>query len=105
MPVTPTDPDQAVGRCTEGEIAVLTINGCLDAETGASLLKRATDALHERVCRIDIDLRSLTGFTDQGASALGACRRMCGGLPDGLHFRTGQGPGREALLVAFLDED
>ena len=99
-----TDPEQAIGRCTEGEIVVLTINGALDAETGAALLKRATDALHERACRIDIDLRSLTAFTDQGAAALGACRRMCTGLPDGLHYRTGQGPGREALLAAFSDE-
>lgn len=102
--MTPTDPDQAVARCTEGEIVVLTINGCLDAEAGAALLKRTTAALEERACRVDIDLRQLTGFTDQGAAALGACRRMCAGLPDGLHYRTGQGPGREALLVAFQDE-
>lgn len=105
MPVTPTDPDQAVRRCTEGEIVVLTINGCLDGEAGAALLKRVTTALEERVCRLDIDLRSLTGYTDQGASALGASRRMCVGLPEGLHYRTGQGPGREALLAAFVDED
>jgi hypothetical protein len=104
VPVTPVDPDQSVGRCVEGEIVVLTINGCLDGETGATLLKRATAALQERACRVDIDLRSLTGFTDQGAAALGACRRMCTGLPDGLHYRTGQGPGRQALLAAFDEE-
>ena len=104
MTVTPTDPDQVVGRCTDGEVVTLTINGCLDGEAGAALLKRATAALEERACRVDIDLRSLTGFTDQGAAALGACRRMCTGLPDGLHYRTGQGPGREALLAAFVDE-
>jgi hypothetical protein len=104
VPVTPLDPDQAVARCTEGETVVLTIIGCLDAEAGASLLKRVAAALEERACRVDIDLRSLTGFTEPGATALGACKRMCAGLPDGLHYRTGQGPGREALLSAFAEE-
>jgi hypothetical protein len=104
VPVTPLDPDHAVARCTEGGTVVLTINGCLDAESGASLLKRVASALAERACRVDIDLRSLTGFTEQGSAALGACKRMCAGLPDGLHYRTGQGPGRDALLSAFADE-
>lgn len=104
MPLTPTDPNKAVGRCTEGDIVVLTINGNLDGQAGAALLKQATAALQERACRVDIDLRSLTGFTDQGAAALGACRRMCAGLTEGLHYRTGQGPGRHALLAAFVEE-
>ena len=29
------------------------------------------------------------------------CRAICGDLPDGLHYRTGRGPGRAALLAAY----
>ena len=29
------------------------------------------------------------------------CRAVCGDLPDGLHYRTGRGPGRAALLAAY----
>ena len=51
--------------------------------------------------RVDIDLRSLRSWTQDGAAALVRCREICGELPDGLHYRTGRGPGRAALLAAY----
>jgi hypothetical protein len=51
--------------------------------------------------RVDIDLRHLQSWTHDGAAALVRCREICGDLPDGLHYRTGRGPGRAALLAAY----
>jgi hypothetical protein len=55
--------------------------------------------------RLDIDLRGLQGYTEDGARALAACRTLGNRLVEGLHYRTGRGPGREALLVAYADAD
>jgi hypothetical protein len=55
--------------------------------------------------RIDVDLRALDSFTDAGARALVGCRELGARLPEGLHYRTGRGPGREALLAAYTDAD
>ena len=51
--------------------------------------------------RVDIDLAALQSWTQEGAVALVRCREVCGDLPDGLHYRTGRGPGRAALLAAY----
>ena len=56
-----------------------------------------------RPSRIDVDLRSLDSFTDAGARALVGCRDLASHLPEGLHYRTGRGPGRDALLAAYTD--
>ena len=69
------------------------------------LLAEAAAAVDADTARLDIDLHSLTGFTDDGAGSLVMCRDLCAGLPDGLHYRTGQGPGAEALLAAYADRD
>jgi hypothetical protein len=88
-----------------GELAVvLTIEGTLDHVAGAALLEATRTAADDGVPRIDIDLRSVTSFTDEGARSLLRCRDLCGALLDGLHYRTGQGPGREALLTAYAEE-
>ena len=63
------------------------------------------DRIADGAERLEIDLCSLTGFTDGGACSLVACRHLCEGLADGLHYRTGQGPGRDALLAAYADAD
>ena len=55
--------------------------------------------------RIDVDLRALESYTDAGARALVGCRDLGAKLPEGLHYRTGRGPGREALLAAYTDVD
>jgi hypothetical protein len=83
---------------------VLTIQGTLDRDAGAALVDATRTAAGGGAPRIDIDLRSVTSFTDEGARSLLRCRELCGALLDGLHYRTGQGPGREALLTAYAEE-
>jgi anti-anti-sigma regulatory factor len=98
------EPEHAVDVAHEDTGVVLTIQGCLDAAVGAVLVRTTAAALEGPGGRLDIDLRSLTGFTGAGAGSLVACRELCADLPDGLHYRTGQGPGAEALLAAYADE-
>ena len=109
MPVSRVEPERgldtnAVDVLVEDSGVVLTIRGCLDAAAGDALLRLAHAAVAEAASRLDIDLCSLQGFTDDGACALVACRALCAQLPDGLHYRTGQGPGRDALLAAYAEE-
>lgn len=82
---------------------VLTIHGTLDQTMAEALLHATASVVGDGATRVEIDLCSLAGFTDDGACGLAACRKLCAGLPEGLHYRTGQGPGRDALLVAFAD--
>ena len=105
MPVSRVEPERAVDTEHEDTGVVLTIHGCLDAAVGKSLLEHAAAAVDADTARLDIDLHALTGFTDDGAGSLVTCRDLCAGLPDGLHYRTGQGPGAEALLAAYADRD
>ena len=98
------DVDRALDPLGDELAVVLTIQGKLDGDAGDALLEATRTAADGGAPRIDIDLRSLTGFTDEGAQCLLRCRELCGALLDGLHYRTGQGPGRDALLTAYADE-
>jgi anti-anti-sigma regulatory factor len=80
---------------------LLSLTGTLDRATGDALVDAASAALDAAPERIDIDLRQLVGWTDSGVGALVRCREVCAELPGGLHYRTGRGPGREALLAAY----
>ena len=84
---------------TEGAAVVLELSDLLDAAVGAPSSTPPTAAVADGPERVDIDLRSLQSWTQDGAAALVRCREICGDLPDGLHYRTGRGPGRAALLV------
>ena len=86
---------------TEPGAVVLQVANLLDAEAGAALVAAAEAALTTDPARVDIDLTSLQSWTQDGAAALVQCRAVCGDLPDGLHYRTGRGPGRSALLAAY----
>jgi hypothetical protein len=86
---------------TAGAAVVLELADLLDAQIGAALVAAAEAALATEPDRVDIDLRSLQSWTQDGAVALVRCREICGDLPDGLHYRTGRGPGRAALLAAY----
>jgi hypothetical protein len=90
---------------TEGNTVVLAVVRCLDEAAGGALLDAASAALDRRPARIDVDLRALDSFTDAGARALVSCRDLGAKLPGGLHYRTGRGPGRDALLAAYTDHD
>lgn len=90
---------------TEGRTVVLSVVRCLDEAAGGALLDAASAAVDTGPRRIDVDLRSLESFTEAGARALVGCRDLGSRLPEGLHYRTGRGPGRDALLAAYTDDD
>jgi hypothetical protein len=90
---------------TEGDTVVLAVVRCLDEAAGGALLDAASAALDDAPARIDVDLRALDSYTDAGARALVDCRDLSARLPEGLHYRTGRGAGREALLAAYTDAD
>ena len=87
----------------EGAVVVLAVKGDLDARAGTALVRAAADAgaRPEEIVRVDVDLRAVDSFTPEGAAALLSCRDLTDGLSEGLHYRTGRGPGREALLAAY----
>ncbi|HEY8523334.1 MAG TPA: hypothetical protein VIL48_00120 [Acidimicrobiales bacterium] len=88
---------------TEGTTVVIAVEHTLDAPEGEALLEAARAALAARPDRLDIDLRAIDGYTEEGARALVACRDLSAELPEGLHYRTGKGPGRDALLAAYQE--
>jgi hypothetical protein len=87
----------------DGEVVVLTPTGCLDAVAGAALLAAAEAAITSGASRLDVDLRSIDASTTEGAATLVACRGLATGLAEGLHYKTGRGAGREALLQAYTE--
>ncbi|HEX5946626.1 MAG TPA: hypothetical protein VFY82_10130 [Acidimicrobiales bacterium] len=104
--------DPSVGRqrppidvIQEGDTVVLAVVHCLDEAAGGALVDAASAAVSSGPSRIDVDLRALDSYTDAGARALVSCRDLGSRLPEGLHYRTGRGPGRDALLAAYTDVD
>jgi hypothetical protein len=91
----------AIRVATEGTTVVIAVARCLDVPTGEALLSAATAAVATRPSRLDIDLRELENYTPEGAGALASCRALASELTEGLHYRTGRGPGRDALLAAY----
>ncbi|HEX6311257.1 MAG TPA: hypothetical protein VF152_06490 [Acidimicrobiia bacterium] len=88
---------------TEGTTVVIAVEHRLDRFAGDALLDAASAAVATGPSRLDIDLRKLESFTDEGARSLVSCRTLGSHLAEGLHYRTGRGPGRDALLAAYAD--
>jgi hypothetical protein len=86
---------------SDGAAVVLELSDALDPLVGRVLVDAVTSAVATGPKRVDIDLRSLVSWTQEGARSLVRCREICRDLPDGLHYRTGRGPGRDALLAAY----
>ncbi|CAN5736029.1 hypothetical protein BH24ACT3_BH24ACT3_19200 [soil metagenome] len=84
-----------------GDTVIVSLWGSLDDATGRSLVDTAEAAAATAPRRLDIDVRGLRSFTREGAAALARCRGLGANLPEGLHYRTGRGAGREALLAAY----
>lgn len=103
MPVTRRDPEHAIGIQPVDDGVVLTVRGRLDHAAGAALVEATAAVVADGTARIEIDLSSVTDFTDRGACALVACRERGAGLAGGLHYCTAKGPGRDALLAAYAD--
>jgi hypothetical protein len=86
---------------TEGGTVVLAVLSNLDEAAGRALVEAASAAVAADSERIDVDLCSLQDYTPTGARALVACRDLAARLPQGLHYRTGRGAGRDALMAAY----
>lgn len=86
---------------TDGAAVVLELSDLLDDQVGRVLTDAVASAVSTAPERIDIDLTSVTSWTHDGAQALVRCRELCRDLTEGLHYRTGRGPGRDALLAAY----
>lgn len=80
---------------------VFELSDTLDAATGSALVAAAESAVVAVPERVDIDLQQLQAWTAEGVTSLVRCREICRDLPGGLHYRTGRGPGRDALLAAY----
>ena len=93
----------AINVTSDGTAVVIAVGGGLDQSTGEALIDAATAAVATGPSHLDIDLRGLESFTDEGARALVTCRTLGSDLPGGLHYRTSRGPGRDALLAAYRD--
>jgi hypothetical protein len=99
--MTPATRRAPVTVRTEGAVVVLEVSELLDAGAGQALVLAAEAARAGAPDRVHIDLRALQSWTADGVAALVRCREICSELPDGLHYRTGRGPGRAALLAAY----
>jgi hypothetical protein len=99
LPTTERPPPVQVKA--DGTTVHLRVAPRLDADAGRALLDAAAAAAAAGAARVDIDLRDLESFTADGARALVACRALTTELAEGLHYRTGRGPGRDALLEAY----
>lgn len=98
----PRIPGAASIQCEPTSAAVVVrVHGVLDADAGACLLAEVEQAATAQPPRIEIDLGALDGFTPEGAAALAACKAFQGRCQGGLHYRTLDGPGRQAFLAAF----
>ena len=82
-------------------VVVIAVHGTLDRDTGGELERVATAVATDGASKVEIDLRELAAFTEEGAASLVACRDLCARLEGGLHYRTGRGAGRDALLAAY----
>lgn len=85
----------------DGAAVVLELSDHLNLLVGQMLVDAVATALGPQPERVEIDLQALETWTPEGARALVECRDLCRDVPDGLHYRTGRGPGRDALLAAY----
>lgn len=85
----------------DGPAVVLELTSTLDERLGETLVDAVESAVATAPERVEIDLCELRSWTAAGARALVRCRELCRDVPDGLHYKTGRGPGREALLAAY----
>lgn len=87
-----------------GPTLTLFVHGRLDATAGAELLDAARAGLVPGIDRLDVDLRDVEEYTDQGAGNLVAVRDLANALADGVHYRSAAGAGGDAFLSAFATD-
>jgi hypothetical protein len=110
--VTPGPHTQPLGQApglvqalTVGSTLTLLVHGPLDAATAHALVEAARAGLGPDVDRLEVDLRDVEGYTEDGAGGLLELRELGTGLANGVHYRTTAGAGGEAFLAAFASPD
>jgi hypothetical protein len=88
-----------------GSTLTLLVHGRLDDVAGAQLLDAVAAGLVPGIVRLDVDLRDVDGFTDDGAAALVRVRDLGSALADGVRYRSAAGAGGDAFLSAFATPD
>lgn len=86
---------------TTDNVMTIRVAGTLDGSAGDEVLLAARQAVSMGADRVDLDLGGISDFTGDGVVSVLGCREVCAVLPEGLHYRTGCGVGREALLAAY----
>ncbi|MGH9119576.1 MAG: hypothetical protein ACRD0A_17375 [Acidimicrobiales bacterium] len=105
-PAQPVSPAPGlVQAVTVDSTLTLLVHGRLDAAAGAALLDSVRTGRAPGVNRLEVDLRDVGEFTDDGADCLVGVRELGVGLAHGVHYRTTAGAGADALLVAFASAD
>jgi anti-anti-sigma regulatory factor len=87
------------------ESIIVTVRGRLDAATAVELESVVRELVDKGAPGLDIDLRDVSDWSEAGADGLVRCHRLAARLADGLRYRTGRGPGQEALLAAYANLD
>jgi anti-anti-sigma regulatory factor len=101
----PSTSTPRVHRTTESGGTVLRVDGLLDIHAGAELVAAVAEAVEAGSTTLDIDLSSIDGYDEHGASALRACGDAAQSLGGSFHYRTcSGGPGQDVLLSAYADE-
>lgn len=88
----------------DGEACVVvTVRGCLDIGTAVELESVVAELVATAPRGLDIDLREVTTWSEEGAEGLVRCHRLAAVLADGLRYRYRTGPGHDALLAAYAN--
>lgn len=101
----PTASIARVRTTVEGDRTTVSITGVLDIHAGRALVAAVAEAVQAGRRRLEVELSDISGYDDDGAGALLACRDLGQTLADGLHYRTcSGGPGQEVLLHAYAGD-
>ncbi len=86
----------------DDDVVTISLYGRLDGGAAHLIMKALWAAIERGAARIDLDLLAVRSWTEGGAEVLARCRALTSERPVGLRFRTGAGPGRDALIFAFM---
>jgi hypothetical protein len=85
------------------QIVTVTVLADVDGLAGSMLLAAVRSAAGGRSLRVELDLRSVTGFDDDGVAMLGRCLLEGRRLRDGIGVQVASEPGRRAFLAALSE--
>jgi hypothetical protein len=105
QPVRRLDDEPRVRVRREGggtqSAARIFVQGCLDETNGRTLTAAVDSLANGGLAHIRVDLRAITGFTQDGVSAASECCEQASRLPCGVSFLVCTGASRSALLEIF----